>query len=119
MDDYSNVCRTPLALDACNDHGPVLVYYSYKPYANSRLVDFAAASAHAYRIGIPTIAISLPLYVLACGVIAIVIRKGKGKDDPDFETKKAEASPTCARRGSDCSRGVILVPNSLSLRPVD
>ena len=83
MDDYSDICRTPLAPGACDNHGPVLVYYSYQPYSNSRLEDFATASAHAYRIGIPTIAICLPLYVLAYIVIAIVSRRNKGDDDSD------------------------------------
>lgn len=91
MDDYSDVCRTPLAPGACNNHGPVLVYYSYQPYANSRLEDFAAASVHAYRIGIPTIAISLPLYVLGYAVIAIVIRKSKRDDDSDPEDQKGRS----------------------------
>lgn len=91
MDDYSDVCRTPLAPGACKNHGPVLVYYSYEPYSNSRLEDFVAASAHAYRIGIPTIAISLPLYVLACAVIAIVIRGSKREDDSDTADEKGRS----------------------------
>jgi hypothetical protein len=49
MDDYSEVCPTPLAPGACfNENGLVLVYYSYQPYPNSRLEDFAIASSHAY-----------------------------------------------------------------------
>ncbi len=91
MDDHSDVCRTPLAPGACNNHGPVLVYYSYQPYSNSRLEDFATASTHAYHIGIPTIAISLPLYALALAVIAIVSRKSKGEDDSDPEEQEGRS----------------------------
>ncbi len=91
MDDYSEVCRTPLAPGACDNHGPVLVYYSSQPYSNSRLEDFAAASAHAYRIGIPTIAICLPLYALAFVVISIVTRRDKSEDDSDDQNGRSKS----------------------------
>ena len=29
LDDYSDVCATPITPDACHNHGQVLVYYSY------------------------------------------------------------------------------------------
>lgn len=81
VDDYSEVCSTPLAPDACLDNGQVLVYYSYQPYQNSRLEDFAIASSHAYRIGKPALAIGFPLLVLTVAGMSIQARKDKPKDD--------------------------------------
>lgn len=85
VDDYSEVCATPLAPSACINHGPVLVYYSYHPFTNSCLEDFAVASTHAYRIGKPALAIGLPFLVLTCLDIAVLLRKDKREDDPDAE----------------------------------
>ena len=83
FDDYSEVCRTPLAPGACENNGPVLVYFSFQPFHNSRLEDFSAASAHAYRIGKPALAIGLPIFILACIMVAIYSRKGSNENDPD------------------------------------
>lgn len=88
MNDYSEVCATPLSPDGCHKHGSVLVYYSYQPFPNSRLQDFAVASIHAYRIGKPVLAIGLPLLVLTGAMIAIQLRKDKGEDDSDPDDKK-------------------------------
>jgi hypothetical protein len=91
MDDYSEVCATPLAPGACDNHGPVLVYYSFQPYSNSRLEDFAVASAHAYRIGSPALAIGLPLFVLSLAALIILARPDKREDDPDPEAEKGRS----------------------------
>lgn len=81
VDDYSEVCATPLAPDACFSNGPVLVYYSYRPYSNSRLEDFAVASSHANRFGRPTLAIGLLLLALSTACITIMTRKDKREGD--------------------------------------
>lgn len=81
MDDFSESCATPLTPDACYNNGPVLVYYSYQPYQNSRLEDFTVASKHAYLIGIPALAIGLPLFVLSGAVTAILLRKDQRADE--------------------------------------
>lgn len=83
MNDYSNVCATPLSPGACFNEGPVLVYYSYQPFSNSRLQDFAVASAEDYRSGMPALAIALPLFVLSGAAMVILTRKDKDKDDSD------------------------------------
>jgi hypothetical protein len=83
FDDYSKVCRTPLAPGACDHKGPVLVYYSFQPFSNSRLEDFSAASADAYRIGQPVLAIGLPLFVLSIAALVVLSRPGKRKNGPD------------------------------------
>ncbi len=83
VDDYSEVCETPLAPDACSTKGPVLVYYSYQPYQNSRLEDFAIASTHAYLIGKPTLAIGLILIVLPGTVIVVLFRKNRRDGDSE------------------------------------
>ena len=83
VDDYSDICMTPLAPDACAGDGPVLVYYSYQPYTNSMLEDFAVASARAYRTGKPALAIGLPLTGLSWAAIFVLQRKKKGEADSD------------------------------------
>lgn len=85
MDDYSEVCATPLAPRACYNNGPVLVYYSYQPYSNSRLEDFAVASNKAYRDGKIALAIGLPLFALSSAGMAILARKDKGDDESGSE----------------------------------
>jgi hypothetical protein len=85
MNDYSNVCATPLAPGACFNKGPVLVYYSYQPFSNSRLEDFAVSSASDYRFGKPALAIALPLFVLSCAGMVFLTRKDKGEDEDDPE----------------------------------
>lgn len=67
------------------------MYYSYQPFTNSRLEDFAVAARHAYRIGKPALAIGLPLLVLTCACIAILQRKDKGEDDSDPEDEKGRS----------------------------
>jgi hypothetical protein len=83
MDDYSEVCATPLAPGACSNEGPVLVYYSSQPYSNSRLEDFAVAAGKAYRTGGIALAISLPCAVLSCAGMVKLGRKNKKGDDSD------------------------------------
>jgi hypothetical protein len=85
MDDYSEICATPLAPGACDHRGPVLVYYAFQPFSNSRLEDFAAASAHAYHLGSPALAIALPLLVLSVAALIILSRSDKREDDPDAD----------------------------------
>ena len=79
VDDDSDVCTTPLASDACWNNGPVLVYYSYEPFANSRLEDFSVAGSHAYRIGKPALTIGLAFLALACVNMVISSRSAKGR----------------------------------------
>jgi hypothetical protein len=83
VDDYSRVCETPLAPGACDNHGPVLVYYSFQPFSNSRLEDFAVASKHAYRVGVPSLAIGFPLFVLSLATMVILSRRDKDEEDSD------------------------------------
>jgi hypothetical protein len=83
FDDYSGVCRTPQAPGACDHQGPVLVYYSFQPFQNSRLEDFAVACAHSYRIGAPALAIGLPLFVLSIAALVVITRADKRDSDPE------------------------------------
>jgi len=83
-DDTSPVCTTPLAPRACDNKGPVLVYYSFQPFANSRLEDFTDASRHAYRVGEFGLGIGLPLLALSIAGLAIRSRDGKGKGVSDW-----------------------------------
>ena len=80
MVDSSDMCTTPLTLEACSNKGTVLVYYAYEPYPNSRLEDFASASAFAYRVGKPMLAISLPLFVLSVIAFAFLLRTKMPKE---------------------------------------
>jgi hypothetical protein len=83
LDDYSEVCDTELKRGACYNYGPVLVYYSYQPFQNSRLQDFAAGSKDAYRSGEIVLGVGLPLLVLPSLTLAIFPRKSEGDDDSD------------------------------------
>lgn len=83
VDDSSNVCHTPLAPGACDNLGPVLVYYSYQPFAISKLQDFTSASTDAYRFGAPALAIGLPLFVLSIAALVVLSRKGRSETEPD------------------------------------
>jgi len=67
---------------------PVLVYYSFQPFHNSRLEDFSAASAHDYRIKKPALVVGLPPPIFACVYIAFGSRKDKGDDDPSPDREK-------------------------------
>ena len=91
VEDYSRVCATPLAPGACHNNGPVLVYYSYQPYSNSRLEDFAVASRVAYRSGKPALSISLTILVLSSAGMAILARKDKNEGDSDPENEKGRS----------------------------
>ena len=91
VDDSSEVCATPLTPEACDSHGPVLVYYSYQPYRNSRLEDFAVASTHAYRTGKPALAIGFPMLGLTCVAMAILLRKDRGEDGADPGAQKGRS----------------------------
>ncbi len=81
MDDYSEVCETPLKPGACFNYGPVLVYYSFEPYSNSRLQDFAVASGDSFRIGKVALIIGLPLIVFPSIALVILPRKNKCEDE--------------------------------------
>jgi hypothetical protein len=80
VDDESEVCSTPLESDACWNNGRVLVYYSYEPYANSRLEDFSLAGSGAYRIGKPALAIGLAFLALAWVNMVISARVDKSRN---------------------------------------
>jgi hypothetical protein len=109
FDDYSGVCRTPLKPGACYNNGPVLVYYSFQPFQNSRLEDFSVASARDYRIGKPALAIGLPLFILTCVGIAILSRKDKDEDDPDSDFDPD--SQKGASRSDDVPDSIHIAPN--------
>jgi hypothetical protein len=88
FDDTSSVCLTPLAPGACDQNGPVLVYYAYEPFQNSRLEDFAAASKHAYGNAKLALGVGLPLFIIGFIYIANSLRKGKSEDEPDPDEQK-------------------------------
>jgi hypothetical protein len=44
-DDTSKICATPLAPGACDNKGPVLVYYSFQPFQNSPSLKTSATPA--------------------------------------------------------------------------
>lgn len=98
--DYSNVCATALAAGACDNRGPVLVYYSFEPFPNSRLEDFAVASHNDFRIGIPVLVMGSLLLVLSCGGFAIHLRGSKG----DSAWPVTEATIRSVREASGDSR---------------
>ncbi|MFZ1939187.1 MAG: hypothetical protein WBA18_20795 [Terracidiphilus sp.] len=83
FDDASKNCTTPLAPRACDNKGPVLVYYAYQPFSNSLLEDFSVAGDRAHRFGKFALAISLPILVLAGATIVILVRKDKRREDYD------------------------------------
>jgi hypothetical protein len=93
MDDYSEVCSTPLTPGACDKKGSVLVYYAYQPFANSRLEDFAIASKRAFRLGEMWLAIGLPVFVLPCAVFAVLARKNKGEGERDSARASGRNTP--------------------------
>ena len=111
VDDYSEVCETELKPGACYDYGPVVVYYSYQPFQNSRLEDFAVASKKAYRSGEIALRIGLPLLIVPSVALEIFSRRGKGDDDSDsvsdssnFEDEEPE------RKSSDQPDDLHVVP---------
>lgn len=81
-DDSSKNCATPLAPGACDNNGPVLVYYSFQPFQNPLLEDFAVASHRTYRTGKPGLGIGLPLLVLSCAGFVIRSRIDNAKATP-------------------------------------
>lgn len=91
FDDYSGVCATPLAPGACSNNGPVLVYYAFEPYQNSRLEDFAVASTDAYRFGKPALAIGLPLFIWSTVIMVILSRKTKPKGESNPGDQKGRS----------------------------
>lgn len=80
MDDQSPLCATPLEPGACEHNGPVLVYYSYQPYSNSLLQDFAEARSDALRDAKFLLAIGLPMLTLPGAALAMLLRSGKSSD---------------------------------------
>lgn len=83
VDDDSPICSTPLTPGACQHNGPVLVYYSYQPYSNSLLQDFAEARSDAFRDGKFLLALGLPLLILPGTALALLLRPGKSSDGSD------------------------------------
>ena len=63
FDDASKNCTTPLAPRACDNKGPVLVYYAYQPFSNSAARRFLRCRDRAHRFGKFALAISLPILV--------------------------------------------------------
>jgi len=87
------------------------VYYSYQPFQNSRLEDFAVASKKAYRSGEIALRIGLPLLIVPSVALEIFSRRGKGDDDSDsvsdssnFEDEEPE------RKSSDQPDDLHVVP---------
>jgi hypothetical protein len=83
VDDSDTVCGTPLEPGACDNHGPVLVYYSFQPFRISALRDFAGASVHAYRVGETALAIGLAMFFAAFIFISIMTWQNKRDDKPE------------------------------------
>jgi hypothetical protein len=83
MDDESPLCATPLEQGACENNGPVLVYYSWQPYSNSLLQDFAEARSDAFRDGKFLLAIGLPMLILPGAALVMLLRPGKSSDSSD------------------------------------
>jgi hypothetical protein len=110
MDDSSEVCETPLAPGACIG-GPVLVYYSYEPFRNSRLEDFSVASKNAYRAGKLALAVCLPLLALSTGFV-ILARKSRCDDDSDPGDDSSDSEEEkLDRKSSDQPDDLHIVPN--------
>lgn len=86
-DDTSNVCATPLAPGACQGNGPVLVYYSFQPFPNSLLEDFAVASRRAYSTGMLWLGVGLPL--LSLGIAGMAVRSRNAKGDSAWPLTEA------------------------------
>lgn len=82
MNDYSNVCATPLEPGACDHKGPVQVYYSYQPFSNSRLEDFAVSSKKDFRSGKLALAIALPILILFAAAVIPKLKDNK-EDNSD------------------------------------
>jgi hypothetical protein len=83
MDDYSEVCETPQTRGACMNDGFVLVYYSYEPFANSRLEDFSLASKYALKLGGLLLTFALPVFALSSVTVRVLMRRNKGDDDSE------------------------------------
>lgn len=105
VDDYSGVCSTPLTPDACWNNGQVLVYYSYEPYANSRLEDFGVASTHCYKIGVPWLLFGVSLFIL--GVVISTLSR-RNKSDGDGITEEDTGENDC----EDVEQPIHIVPNA-------
>ena len=104
VDDYSEVCDTPLQPDACWNNGPVLVFYSDEPFSNSRLQDFAVASSEAYRAGKSALIVGLPLILLSWTALAVFPNRNENDEDPDPEEEGRE------NRSSDQPDDIHVVP---------
>jgi hypothetical protein len=111
VDDSSQVCETPLAPGACIS-GPVLVYYSYEPFRNSRLEDFSVASKNAYRTGKLALAVCLPLLALSLTGFVILARKSRRDDDSDSGDDRSDSEEErLERKSSDQPEDLHIVPN--------
>ena len=88
-DDSSKICATPLAPGACDHKGPVLVYYSFQPFPNSLLEDFADASRRAYRAGELGLGIGFPLLGLSVAGFATRMRRDKGEGAAEWPATEA------------------------------
>jgi hypothetical protein len=76
MQGSSGDCNTSLTRVGCNAGGQVLVYYTYEPFNNSKLGDFADASRHAFRTSL----LEVPIGLLIAGVSLLVLKLGGGSD---------------------------------------
>jgi len=83
VDDSTGYCRTPLEPDACDNLGPVLVYYSFQPFRISALEDFAPSSVRAYREGTIWLAVGLIMFIAGFIIITSMIWQNKRDDEPD------------------------------------
>lgn len=83
FDDNYGKCLTPLEPGACDNHGPVLVHYSFQPFHISALEDFSAASSRSYQDGTIMLAIGLPLVMTTIIFGAITARRRKRYSNPE------------------------------------
>ena len=83
FDDNYGKCLTPLEPGACDNHGPVLVHFSFQPFHISGLEDFSAASTHSYRDGTIMLAIGLPLVMVTIIFAVITVRSRRRNSGTD------------------------------------
>jgi hypothetical protein len=97
MSDDSEICKTPLKPAVCIAGGPALVYYSYEPFQNSLLEDFAVASSDAIQRGNRAWVVGVALMGLCYGIYRVFLNLNGRGDEPviafDTETKSRGDDP--------------------------
>jgi hypothetical protein len=86
MQDSSHDCKTSLTRVGCNAGGQVLVYYTYEPFNDSKLEDFADAS----RGPVLSAILMFPIGLLLTGGW-LLARRFRGGADSSQETDDASS----------------------------